>query len=156
MLNYYAVVFLVRQGPLGILTKMFRDRLTTLSFLCFLEKSKENYPKTRNFVLTRLLKSLAKKGKTLNKARQSSQGESNKKKTRKGRTGKLRFFGILVIFTVAEFKFLRFLDRYFCQILPTRVFVCLLTVVTGLPSDLKSPVRKDRQKIRRISRRRQF
>ena len=49
------------------------------SFPCFLEKGTENPPKKQGFFIpTEPLKSLEKKGKTLEKTRNSSQGKKNK------------------------------------------------------------------------------
>ena len=62
------------------------------SFPCFLGKSQGKPPKKQGFFIpTEPLKSLEKKGKTLEKTRKSSQGEKTRKskKTRKGRTGKV-------------------------------------------------------------------
>ena len=49
-----------------------------LPFLVFLEKGKKTTKKTRIFIPSELLKSVEKKGKTLKKKRNSSQGKKNK------------------------------------------------------------------------------
>ena len=72
---------------------MFRSKMTrliTLSFLSLFFWKQGKPPKKQGFFIpTEPLKSLEKKGKTLKKTRNSSQGEKtrNPQKTRKGRTG---------------------------------------------------------------------
>ena len=94
-----------------------------LPFLVFLEKGTENPPKKQGFFIpTEPLKSLEKKGKTLEKTRNSSQGKKtrNSKKTRKGRTGQITRvapvrFGSVTVWgwngsSGSGFRFRRFLE----------------------------------------------
>ena len=68
----------------------FQGKDPVLPFLVVLEKGTENHQKNKDFFSpAEPLKSLEKKGKTLKKTRNSSQGKKtrNSKKARKGRTG---------------------------------------------------------------------
>ena len=67
------------------------DQKPCPSFPCFLGNRQRKPPKKQGFFIpTEPLKSLEKKGKTLEETRKTSQGEKTRKfkKTRKGRTGK--------------------------------------------------------------------
>ena len=76
--------------PLNIASNATSTLFPVLPFLVFFGKRHGKPPKKQGFVMpTEPLKSLEKKGKTLEKTRNSSQGKKprNSKKTRKGRTG---------------------------------------------------------------------
>ena len=98
-INYYLIQFAKVWGSYaatvllsgsGRRPEIPSQRYPVLPFLVFLEKGQENHQKNKDFLSLPNLKSLEKKGKTLKKTRNSSQGEKTRNSKKQGKEGQVR------------------------------------------------------------------